>query len=143
MLHFSPPRCDRLGFNNKDDTYAGGTAEESLTWQTTRLQMTERERFSHRGATEQQNPFRGLFGADCVVGTCRDSCWRTARGAGKWRAASKTMIPARGDLHPKGLPSPPAHQQTGSSGMSTEVILINENNFVICGLGEQARPGST
>lgn len=30
MLHFSPQRRDRLGFNNEDDTYTGGSALKTL-----------------------------------------------------------------------------------------------------------------
>lgn len=43
----------------------------------------------------------------------------------------KTMIPASagGDSHPKGLPSSPAHEQTGSSGMSTELTSISSYSW--------------
>lgn len=30
MLHFSPQRRDRLGFNNEDDTYTGGSALKKI-----------------------------------------------------------------------------------------------------------------
>lgn len=72
MLHFSPQRRDRLGFNNEDDTYTGGSAlKKSFKWQTTRLRMTETRALRLIAVSPDNNPpFQELF----VAGSTTTSC---------------------------------------------------------------------